>query len=80
MYSEIIGSVLAGVSFIGIWKLGRWSVSHQLVELENVKEQLLLSLDNHEDLIEEIDNKIAEINNYKKLSIFDKVSKIEKSD
>lgn len=80
MYSELIGSVLAGVSFIGIWKLGRWSVKHQVVELEKIKEQLMLSLDNHEELIEEIDNKIEEIKDYNKLSIFDKVEKIEKSD
>tara|TARA_R110000824_G_scaffold31440_2_gene102346 strand:+ start:485 stop:715 length:231 start_codon:yes stop_codon:yes gene_type:complete len=72
MYSELIGSFLAGVSFIGIWKLGRWSVQHQVLELEMIKEQLLLSMDNHEELIEEIDNKIDEIQEYKKLSIFDK--------
>ncbi len=77
MYSELFGSVLAGVSFIGLWKLGRWSVKHKVVELENMKLQLILSKDNHEELIQEIDNKIEEINDYNKLSIF---SKIEKSD
>lgn len=80
MYSELFGSILAGFSFVGIWKLGRWSVKHQVVELEKIKEQLMLSMDNHEVLIEEIDNKIEEIQDYSKLSIFDKVVKIEKSD
>lgn len=77
MYSELFGSVLAGLSFVGLWKLGRWSVKHQVIELENVKEQLMLSMDNHEALIEEIDNKIKEIQDYNKLSIFDKVEKSE---
>ena len=77
MYSELIGTLITGTVFAGIWKLGRWSVKHQVVELENVKEQLLLSMDNHEDLIEEIDNKIEEIQDYNKLSIFDKVHKSE---
>jgi len=75
MYSEIIGTLITGGLFAGVWKLGRWSVKHQVVELEKVKEQLLLSMDNHEVLIEEIDNKIEEIQEYSKLSIFDKVSK-----
>ena len=80
MYSELFGSVLAGVSFIGLWKLGRWSVKHKVVELENMKLQLILSKDNHEELIQEIDKKIEEIQDYNKLSIFDKYVKIEKSD
>ena len=77
MYSELIGTLITGTVFAGIWKLGRWSVKHQVVELENVKEQLLLSMDNHEDLIQEIDKKIEEIQDYNKLSIFDKVHKSE---
>lgn len=77
MYSELISSVLVGFSFVGIWKLGRWSVKHQVVELEKIKEQLMISMDNHEVLIEEIDNKIKEIQDYNKLSIFDKVEKSE---
>ncbi len=75
MYSELIGTLIVGFGFVGVWKLGRWSVKHQVIELENVKEQLLLSMDNHEVLIEEIDNKIKEIQDYSKLSIFDKVEK-----
>lgn len=80
MYSELIGTLITGTIFAGVWKLGRWSVKHQVVELEVIKEQLLMSMDNHEELIEEIDNKIEEIHKYNKLSIFDKVSKNEKSD
>tara|TARA_R100001463_G_scaffold106724_1_gene161351 strand:- start:233 stop:475 length:243 start_codon:yes stop_codon:yes gene_type:complete len=80
MYSELIGSVFAGVSVIGLWKLGRWSVRNKTVELENLKLQLILSKDNHEELIQEIDKKIEEIQDYNKLSIFDKYVKIEKSE
>jgi hypothetical protein len=76
MYSEIIGTLITGGLFAGVWKLGRWSVRHKIVELEQVKEQLILSKDNHELLIEEIDKKIEDIQDYSKLSIFDKKTKI----
>ena len=39
-----------------------------------------LNFNFNSDLIEEIDNKIEEIQDYSKLSIFDKVVKNEKSD
>lgn len=73
----IVGSVVGGLFFVGVWKLGRWSVRNKVVELENMKLQLILSKDNHQEIIDEIDNKIKEIQDYNKLSIFDKVEKSE---
>lgn len=71
----IVGSVLTGGFFVGMWKLGRWSVKRQVVDLEKVKEQLLLSKNNHQELIEEIDDKIKDINEYSNLKFFEKSSK-----
>lgn len=67
----LLGTLLTGGFFVGMWKLGRWSVHHKIQDLENIKEQLLLSQDNHQELIDKIDNKIDEINHYNNLSIFD---------
>tara|TARA_R110001632_G_scaffold186300_3_gene306690 strand:- start:344 stop:577 length:234 start_codon:yes stop_codon:yes gene_type:complete len=71
------GVVIFGMSgfLVGMWKLGRWSVKRKVVDLEKVKEQLLLSKNNHQVLIEEIDEKIKDINDYSKLRFFDKSTK-----
>ena len=71
------GVVIFGMSgfLVGMWNLGRWSVKRKVVDLEKVKEQLLLSKNNHQVLIEEIDEKIKDINDYSKLRFFDKSTK-----
>ena len=57
-----VGVVLFGITgfFTVCYKFGRWSVNQSLI----------LSKDNHEELIEEIDNKIEEIEVYNNLSIW----------
>jgi hypothetical protein len=66
----ILGTILTGGFFVSMWKLGRWSVKHKIQDLEVIKEQLILSQDNHSLLIDEIDDKIQEIKDFDNLSIF----------
>ena len=71
----LIGTICATGFFAGMWNLGRWSVKRQIVDLELVKTQLMLSKDNHEELIIEIDLKIKDIEEYSSLRFYEKVSK-----
>ena len=48
----------------GILKVGRISVKQKIVELEELKEQLIDSKDTHEDLVCEIDEKLEELEEY----------------
>lgn len=66
----ILGTILTGGFFVSMWKLGRWSVNHKIQDLEVIKEQLMLSQENHSLLIDEIDEKIKEIKDFDNLSIF----------
>ena len=67
-----VGVVLFGITgfFTVCYKFGRWSVNQKVVDLQKCKQSLILSKDNHEELIEEIDNKIEEIEVYNNLSIW----------
>tara|TARA_R110000803_G_scaffold27436_2_gene64165 strand:+ start:1324 stop:1563 length:240 start_codon:yes stop_codon:yes gene_type:complete len=67
----IIGTLCAGGFMAGMWNLGRWSVKRKIVDLELIKTQLMLSMDNHEELIEEIDSKIKEIEEYSSLRFYE---------
>tara|TARA_R110000803_G_scaffold73138_1_gene136899 strand:- start:158 stop:385 length:228 start_codon:yes stop_codon:yes gene_type:complete len=69
-----VGVVIFGLTgwFVGCYKFGRWSVNHKVIELEKCKETLILSRDNHEELINEIDDKIKEIEVFNNLSIWNR--------
>tara|TARA_R110000772_G_scaffold39274_6_gene92388 strand:+ start:1403 stop:1642 length:240 start_codon:yes stop_codon:yes gene_type:complete len=63
------GLAVTGFFFGGVLKLGRWSVRHKITELKEIKELLLDQIDDHEEIIFDIDSKIEELEDYGKKSI-----------
>lgn len=72
----LLGFSGAGLLFSGSYLFGRWSVNRKIIDLEELKTALIESQNNHVELINEIDVKIEEIQDYNKLSVFDKKTKI----
>ena len=75
MFDNIfLGITGVGTFFSGCYLFGRWSVNKKIVDLEELKTALLESQKNHDDLIDEINQKIEDIKNYNRISCFDKKS------
>ena len=62
MFDNIfLGITGVGTFFSGCYLFGRWSVNKKIVDLEELKTALIESQKNHDDLIDEINQKIEDV-------------------
>ena len=70
----VIGGLFSGG--YGSYLYGRYKINNKVMDLKQLRSDILLSQQSHNELVFEIDNKIKQMEAFQKLSVFSKKIKV----